>query len=120
MLTLSYHQCLGLPSNSSLTGFHTKVLICFSALSHSCYMPAHLTFIDLIIVLRCYLVQNTFHGTLLFAYVVNFGLCGVLIPKTCDYFINNNKQTFWVNYTVFCEVRILFRWPQFFRGTKGI
>jgi hypothetical protein len=58
-------------------------------------MPVHLTLIDLIIILRCYPVQNAFLRTIRLAYVVNFGLRGVLIPTTCDYFLNNNKQLFW-------------------------
>lgn len=64
-------------------------------------MTVHLTFIDLIMVMGCYLVQNASHGTLHFAYIVNFGLRGVLIPTTCDYLKKNTKQLFWVNDALF-------------------
>jgi hypothetical protein len=51
ILILSTHLCLGLPSGLFPSWLFHQYPICIPRLHHSCYMPAHLILLDLIILI---------------------------------------------------------------------
>jgi hypothetical protein len=51
ILMLISHLCVGLPNGLFPSGFPSKIPVWIPLLPHSCYMPAHLTLVDFILII---------------------------------------------------------------------